>query len=243
MLLVCATSRGDFNSVETGFEEGNKQFELGNYPAAVTAYEDALRTSRTSAALEFNLGNAYFRQEELGLAIIHYLRARELAPRDPDIEANLRFARRRASGGVEPEPEAFLDARLGELGLVFCIGVWLFCGLSAGMQWRSDWQDRLRKAALGAGLFCLVSGGALASVAWRKADAQAAVIIADEAVVRYGPLNESKSAFTLGDGAEVRVTDAKGGWWRVEDLRERAGWVQSERLAFVREGDLSALKD
>jgi len=43
----------------------------------------------------YNLGNACFRQGKLGFAILNYEQARRLAPRDPDILANLRFAEQR----------------------------------------------------------------------------------------------------------------------------------------------------
>ena len=98
---------------------------------------------------------------------------------------------------------------------------------------RPDWQASLRRILPGVGLACLVLGGVLAYAAWMGARDQLAVVVADEAVVRFGPVDESRSAFTLGDGAEVRVIDAKAGWWKVEDAREREGWVSAERLAFL----------
>jgi len=66
----------------------------------------------------------------------------------------------------------------------------------------------------------------------------AAVVKVREAVVRYGPLDDSQSAFTLRDGAEVVITDSKGDWWQVRDGQERTGWVKAE--AVVRLGEFLA---
>jgi hypothetical protein len=46
-----------------------------------------------SAADLYNAANAYARAGKPGMAVLHYERARLLAPNDPDIEANLRLVR------------------------------------------------------------------------------------------------------------------------------------------------------
>ncbi len=45
-----------------------------------------------SAASLYNLGNSYARAGKTGLAVLNYERASLLAPNDPDIQANLRYA-------------------------------------------------------------------------------------------------------------------------------------------------------
>ena len=58
----------------------------------------------------------------------------------------------------------------------------------------------------------------------------AAVVVVPEAVVRYGPLEESQSAFTLPDGFEVTVIDEKDGWLRVVDPGSRTGWLKKSQV-------------
>src|SRR5216684_895 len=74
------------------FKAANQLYDAGNFSEAVAAYE---KLEPKTAPVYFNLGNAYFRQDKLGQAILNYERARRLAPRDPDILANLKFAERR----------------------------------------------------------------------------------------------------------------------------------------------------
>jgi uncharacterized protein YgiM (DUF1202 family) len=58
-----------------------------------------------------------------------------------------------------------------------------------------------------------------------------AIVIAREAVVRYGPLAESPTAFTVHDGAELRVLDQKDEWLQVSAGPRRVGWLRrSETL-------------
>src|SRR5262245_59003220 len=82
------------------FEQANRLYEEGKYTEAICLYEATVRAGRHSPGVFFNLGNAYFKSGELGRAIYNFRRAEALAPRDPDIQANLRFARERISGSA-----------------------------------------------------------------------------------------------------------------------------------------------
>src|SRR6266404_5247545 len=74
------------------FKTANQLYDAGKFAEAAAAYE---KIEPKTAYVDYNLGNAWFRQGKLGLAILNYERARRLAPRDPDILANLKFAEQR----------------------------------------------------------------------------------------------------------------------------------------------------
>src|SRR5258706_13098169 len=74
----------------------NQLYDAGRFAEAAAAYE---KIELKTAHVYYNLGNAWFRQTQLGLAILNYAQARRLAPRDPDILANLKFAQQRLGGG------------------------------------------------------------------------------------------------------------------------------------------------
>ena len=71
------------------FKAANQLYDAGKFTEAAAAYE---KIEPKTAHVYYNLGNAWFRQNKLGLAVLNYARARQLAPRDPDILANLKFA-------------------------------------------------------------------------------------------------------------------------------------------------------
>src|ERR1017187_530030 len=70
----------------------NQLYDAGKFAEAAAAYE---KIEPKTAHVYYNLGNAWFRQDKRGLAILNYAQARRLAPRDPDILANLKFAQQR----------------------------------------------------------------------------------------------------------------------------------------------------
>src|SRR5271169_6740835 len=78
---------GAFASPSDDFKAANQLYNDGKFAEAAAAYE---KIEPKTAHVYYNLGNAWFRQNRLGLAVLNYARARQLAPRDPDIVANLK---------------------------------------------------------------------------------------------------------------------------------------------------------
>jgi tetratricopeptide (TPR) repeat protein len=212
------------------FTQANKLYEQGKYADAASAYETLIKTGVVSPALLFNLGDARSKAGQTGLAIAAYRQAQRLAPRDPDIRANLQFARTQAQGGVSPQSGATIVHRLNRLTLnewsvltsVFFIG---WCLLFAITQWNPESRQRLRSAKILLG--CL---GALMLIAtaltYRSQQlTQTAIVAVPEAVMRLGPFGESQSAFTARDGTELEIIGQRQGWWQVIDSSGRSGWI------------------
>ncbi len=218
------------------FEQANRLYEEGRFQDAIQAYQE-LTTNGPLPALHFNLGNAWFKSGQIGQAIAEYRIAESLAPRDPDIRANLKFARDRA-GGPSYRPgwieQKAATLTLGEWAGMTTAAFWTFFGLLAMGQLRPAWRRALRSWTLlaGAGATLL-----LASTLWlasTRATTRTAVVLPRETVMRRGPFEESQSASTLGMGTEVRVLDEKAGWLQVTPDGQHTGWITNTAARMVR---------
>jgi len=216
-----------------GFESANKLYEEGKYAEAATAYATLLQTGQTSAALYFNLGNAFFKSGQIGRAIAAYRLAAQITPRDPDVRANLQFARNQTQGPTL-SPSRW-QRWLGRLTLnewtVFAAGaVWLWLLLLTGRQWRPGLRAALRgyvlTVAIAAGLLC----GCAAAAFYETRLTRVAIVISSEAIVRHGPLAESQTAFTAHDGTELRVLDQKDEWLEVSAGPRWTGWLRRDQV-------------
>jgi tetratricopeptide (TPR) repeat protein len=217
-----------------GFEHANKFYEQGNYAHAIAEYEALAKQGRISPELLFNLGNAYFKNGDLGRAIASYRRAERLNPRDPDIQANLGFARDAVPGTLSLHrrvPERLINYfTANELALAAAILLWVWLGLLALRQWRPQLRSSLR-------VYIWMAGTAFALVAvwlalgYRSSHRQTAIIVAEQAPARFGPLEESQVAYTASDGAELRFLDTKDRWLHVSDRTGRLGWIKRDQAA------------
>ena len=233
---ICA-ALGDETS--TAFDQANRLYEQGKYPEAIAAYEKLAQQKKISAALYFNLGNAYFKQGQPGQAIVYYRLAQRLDPRDPDIRANLHFARE-SVGGKAPDTlrwQRWLSLlTLNELTLFTTALFWLWFSLLIAGQARRDWQNSLRSSQVLSGIILALTLLWLGLVAHNRLGTSPAVVVAHEAVVRYGPFEEAQGFYTLRDGAELRVLDRKDIWLQVTDASKRIGWLQNKDVVVLPRG-------
>jgi tetratricopeptide (TPR) repeat protein len=216
-----------------GFDSANKLYEEGKFAEAVAAYGKLAQSGQTSAALYFNLGNAFFKSGQIGRAIAAYRSAGQITPRDPDVRANLQFARNQIQGPtLSPSRWQRWLGRLtlNEWTLLAAGAVWLWFLLLAAMQWLPGLRPALKgyviAVAIGAGLLC----GCLAAALYEDRVARTAIVVTGEAIVRRSPLAESQTAFALHDGAELRVLDRKDEWFEVSAGPRRVGWLRRDQL-------------
>jgi len=216
-----------------GFESANKLYEEGKYADAAAAYQKLTESGMVSAPLYFNLGNAWFKSGQIGRAIAAYRLAGQLTPRDPDVRANLQFARNQTQGpSLAPSRWQRWLSRLtlNEWTLLAACAVWLWLLLLALLQWRPALRPSLRSYVVALGLAVLVLCALDASAFYQVRVARIAVVIAKDAEVRNGPLAESNPAFTAHDGAELRVMDHIGDWLQVSAGPRQAGWLRRDQV-------------
>ena len=239
-LALAVTALGSLGagaqSTTAAFEAANRLYEQGKFGEAAAAYEQMLQGGRASAALYFNLGNAFFKAGQIGRAVVTYRQAAQLTPRDSDLRANLQFARNQIQGPTLSQP--WWQRWLGEWSLTewtmsATVAVWVWLLLLAVLQWRPSLRPVLRNyvTALGAGaaLLCCLFTAALV----QNRFIQTAIVVTHDAVARQGPLDESPTAFTAHDGAELRLLDRKDEWLQVSADPRHSGWLRRDQVLVV----------
>jgi hypothetical protein len=231
LLIVARITNAE--DVSAAFNEANKFYEQGKFVDAATRYEKIIQSGSISAPLFFNLGNAHLKSGKIGRAIVSYHKAERLSPRDVEIRSNLQFARNLAGGGAAPR-QTFWENWLRRLtvnewtvltSVVFSL--WFF--VLAIRQWRDDWKNSFRGLVASLGILTMLLIVFLV-VTIRQESTPFSGVIVPEAVVRLGTFEESPSAFTLHDGAEVKVLNRKDDWLQIEDQARRTGWMLEKQL-------------
>jgi len=232
LVFVCAHHVRAQNPL-SDFEAANKLYYEASFTNAAAAYEKMIQSGRHAPALYFNLGNAWFKSGQIGRAIAAYRHAEQLTPRDPDVRANLQFARNQAQGpSFSPNRRQLwlMKLTLNEWTLLAIGSLWLWFFLLAALQWRPQWKNSFRSLLFGLTAASLVFCGCLAAALYEDRGLRTAVVIAREAVVRHGPLEESQNSFTVHDGAELRVLDRKDDWLLVTTDPRRIGWLRRDQV-------------
>jgi len=215
------------------FDAANKLYEQGKFTDAAAAYERMLQSGQASAALYFNLGNAFFKAGQIGRAIGAYRQAEMLTPRDPDLRANLQFARNQIQGPTLAPAwwqRWLTKVSLNEWTWLAAGALWVWLLLLTLRQVRPAWKPGLRTATLAFGIAVAVLCACLGVALHEARYSPAAIVVAREAVVRQGPLDEARSAFTVRDGSELKVLDKKNEWLQVSADSRRIGWLRRDQV-------------
>jgi len=220
----------------TAFDAANRLYEQSKFAEAAAAYENLLKPGAAATAVYFNLGNAYFKSGQVGRAISAYRQAELLTPRDPDVRANLQFARNQVQGPTlaPGRRQSWLGRlSLNEWTLLATAAVWLWFALLILRLWRPGLKPALGSYLALTGSAAVMLGIGCAVVYYDSRLTRIAIVVSSEAVVRQGPLEESTPAFTAHDGAELRVLDRKDDWLQVSPDPGHSGWVRRNQLQLL----------
>ncbi len=231
LLLLCVQAFGALSA--TDFEAANRLYDQGKFAEAATAYEKLLQTGHASSALYFNMGNAFFKSSQVGRAIAAYRRAEQLTPGDPDLRANLQFARNQVQGPTLAP--AFWQRWLGRLTLnqwtcLAAVAVWIWFLLLSLRQWRPRLASALRSYLLIVGMAGAVLCACFALAFYQNQYARLAFVVTREVSIRQGPDDQSPARFTAHDGAELRVLDQKDNWLQVSTDTQHFGWIRRDQV-------------
>ena len=211
--------------------EGQRLYDLGDYPGAAVWYLQAVRAAPRNAGLHYDLGNALFKGGKTGRAIAAYQRAFDIQPRDADIRQNLDYALRRAGEELVPAgapPLLFLAFHLlseRELAGLHWLAFWLLLALAGLCLWRESLRPNLLSwAAAALGLWLVLGAWWLAIRGVNPP--RRGVIVASSAELRSGPGENFSVSFTIPEGRRVQVLSKDGSWLELGVLKENVkGWI------------------
>lgn len=224
------------------FEAANDAFQARNYDSALTVYHRIERIGIESANLYFNMGNAYFKNGDLGHAILYYMRAQRLDPSDGDIRSNLEFARsftRVQMEGVELNPvSSFVKSLIGpyRLSTLAWFSSILFILLMALLIGRFGLSIRhpVLRPAIVTFLVLVIVASAVTTFKYRTDYlTRRAVLTREETPVRTGPSEDLEIELQGAPGLVVQIVDESGDWVNVLFENKRRGWVRKELVAEI----------
>jgi tetratricopeptide (TPR) repeat protein len=218
------------------FIRANGLYGNERYTEAAASYEQILAGGVESGAVQFNLGNAYLKAGDVGRAVLAYERARRLVPGDPDLAANLTFARDLAHDADEPsllERIVFpLAGRVatGTLATAAAVAwwtVWLVLALGALVPAAAPIA---RGVAIAVGLGGAVAASSGAYRWWTLERPTIGVVIGRDVTVRAEPTPNATALFVAKPGTLLQVDRTREQAALVTSRDGRRGWVESAAL-------------
>ncbi len=225
---------------ESWFREANAAYAAGKFPEAAELYQRVLNQGIRDPRAYFNYGNTLFRMNHLGLAILNYERALQLAPSDPDIQYNLRFANSRTQDKIQPPEPGALEKAAWEWhslltldqGLWVCLAAFsgLFLFAAAAIFLSPAWKG-LSIAGLALSALALLAVAPSVTYKIIRAETRSFGIVLEPSVeILSGPGEHFQVLAKVHEGAKFEILSIEGEWASVKLMNGMGGYVRLKGL-------------
>ena len=224
--------------------EADSSYVRGEYQQAIKEYESLLKNG-ASADLYYNLGNAYYRTENITKAVLNYERALLLSPSDRDIRFNLQMARSKTIDKITPEQEMFFITWYRSLVNLASVDGWARTALWAlalaiVLALLYLFSDRiwLRKVGFFGALF-LIAIFVFSNIFAHQqkellVNRKGAIVTASSVTVKSTPDKKGTDLFILHEGTKVTITDSSMREWKGVRLADgKEGWIETKQIELI----------
>lgn len=212
-----------------------------DYKLAIEQYESLLEQGG-AADLYYNLGNSYYKTQQLGLAILNYERALKLDPSNGDIIHNLAVADAHTVDKVNQVPQMFLVTWTKSLIYSFSLHFWVFLGVACfviaifcvGLYMLAR-VVTYRKAgffiAIISLLICVLANLFAAHQRYYMKQHNEAIVLSPTVTVHSTPSKDGTSLFVLHEGCKLMIKDDSMTKWKEVKLSDgKVGWISTDDI-------------
>lgn len=224
------------DSAKTLFEIANEHYSKGEYTQSINLYDSLINSNLESAKLYYNLGNAWFKLDEVPKAILYFEKAKKIEPNNPDVIYNLELANTRIADRIEVVPEFFLKTWWNNLLNAFNERQWMYLNISLFMAFlgftivvfisKKRW---VKKTSLTISMIFLLTSVISGLIGYRsykiKIAHNTAIIFTPTVNVKSAPDENSSSIFILHQGSKVWLLEESTIWQKVKIANGSEGWI------------------
>jgi tetratricopeptide (TPR) repeat protein len=222
--------------VDSIWAKANTLYASGSYDEALQHYTMIEASGEVSADLFYNIGNTYFKQNNLSKSILYYERALKLHPEDRDITHNLDIANAMTIDKIEPVPEFFVTTWIKDIRNSASADTWAWISLALFafvllLAWFFFFARSvaLRKVSfILAAIVLLLGINSIVFASYRKAalyDTSAAIVTPAVVTVKSSPDAAGKDLFILHEGTKVTILETLGEWQSIRLADGKQGWI------------------
>jgi tetratricopeptide (TPR) repeat protein len=222
-------------------EKAQKTYNEKKYTEAIQLYAQLLKQGYEVPEVYYNIGNCYFKNNQITKAIYFYEKALKLAPYDNDIQYNLSLANQYTTDKIKRLSPFWLTQGVNYFFNLFSADGWAristiaFIGLLVFvLLFLFTHQLGLKRVLLYFSVFLLF----LSSLSFWGAYHQASVVLSHKTAIIFEPTLNIKSApsedgtnlMVIHEGLKVSICDSINNWYKIVLPDGNEGWVKKNTL-------------
>jgi tetratricopeptide (TPR) repeat protein len=232
----------DAESPEQLYSISVDAYKNKDYQQAIDANQKLLSEGYRNAAIYYNLGNAYYKTDQISQAILNYERALRLAPSDDDIRFNLKLANLKTVDRINPVPqlylvtkwESFISSGSSRSWAIFSVvSMWLALVAFALYLF----IERIRRAGFFMGMGLVFLSLFFFYLSYIQSQAEygtgQAILTATNTYIKSAPDASGTDLFMIHEGVKLNILDKVGTWSKVRLADGKVGWVEQGTISVI----------
>lgn len=238
ILTLCIQALAAGNAT---WDKANKFYEQKEYDSAVYYYKQLSKTAPRNAEVYYNLGNTYYRLNDIGHSVLNYEKALKYNPDHKKASDNLYLAKSRISNRIQEVPVIFFirwwrsitKSNLANTYAIIAAGLFIllivYYSLKRLDKINIDLPTQLSAGILIVSIVFIILGIVSAN---RVVADNKAVVMQGDAPFTLQP-GSSTSQSLIPEGTTVKVTNEDGSWTEVILPDGRTGWMSRSVLSKI----------
>lgn len=233
-----------FSQNNSTIEKANKLYNEGLYDSSLVLYSSILDKNLHSSELYFNMGNAYFKNNNLPKAILYYEKALKLSPNDEDIKYNLSITNSMIVDKIENVPQLFYkqwwnyfyDRYNTNTWAIISVATWVLFLISLGIFLLSRSRSRKKFVFYITVLIFIAALGSFGLASQKyyfSKENKEAIIFTPTITVKSSPTKNSVDLFVVHEGTKVKIIDKLDNWNKVKIKDGSIGWLPSNSMELI----------
>lgn len=248
IVFITALLFGLFTSAQSEplFTRATDAYNEGDFNKAIENYLAIIDAGHHSAELYFNLGNSYYKLNQVAPSIYYYEKALLLKPNDSEVKNNLAYAQNMTLDAIEVMPETGLSniyknvtgfLSFDQWGYTAVIFILLFVLLYIGFHFlKYATQKRIAFITSIVSLLIAVVSVVFAFLQYSDFQAnQPAIVFDNEVKVTSEPNQRSQAIFALHEGTKLNVLEELEGYKKIRISDGQTGWLNSESIKLLKD--------
>jgi tetratricopeptide (TPR) repeat protein len=228
------------------FNKATEAYNKADYNKAIENYLEIIAGGQHSSELYFNLGNSYYKLNQVGPSIYYYEKALLLKPNDAEILNNLAYAQNMTLDAIEVMPETSLSKIYNDITGFLSFDQWsyaaiiftiLFVLLYIGFYFL-EYATQKRIAFITSMISLIIAVVSIVFAFLQYSDFQAdqpAIVFEDEVNVVSEPNQRSQTVFTLHEGTKISVLETLNEYHKIRISDGQTGWLTSESIKLLKD--------
>lgn len=219
----------------------NELYKKGDYQQAAKQYEDIIVKEGVAPELYYNLGNAYYKANEIGRSILNYERALRLSPTYDDARFNLDMVQLKVVDNIVQAPTFFLGRWIENLIKLFTSNQWVMfsvtgfvvCLILVFMFVFGSTRETRKMSFYASSVLLVMSIFTLVFAGVRKdqlLNHRDAIVMSGVVTVKSSPDKSGTDLFQLHEGTKVNIKSTLGSWTEIKLGNGNIGWVENPNI-------------